>query len=468
MSVGLLAFLIGLLMSYFGVGLNSLFILSPLLLLVIIMRRVQPIILILIILMGLAAGIWRGNALMQKLEPYDRLYGSKVVIRVTASEDATYGKTGQLTFDANSIQLVSPSKLELPGRLRVSGMGAPAIYKDDRLEVTGKLHLIRGGRQGVMSFANIIVVERTDSPLNKFRRNFAAAIQTVLPEPAASFALGILIGQRSTMPEAVAANLSAVGLTHIVAVSGYNLTVIVQAVRRGLMKRSKYQTLVAAVALLVLFLLITGLSAPVVRAAVISGLGLWAWYYGRTFNPVLLLLLAAALTAGWNPLYLWSDIGWHLSFQAFFGILIIAPLIIKRLYGQREPKLIAAALLETTAAQIMTAPYIMYVFQQISTVSLLSNVLVVPMVPLAMLASLVAGLAGLFLPLIAGWLAWPATYILTYFLDIAALLAKVPGALKSISLTLTQTLVCYAIILLVTVVMYHRQKPDYVTITDER
>jgi len=81
---------------------------------------------------------------------------------------------------------------------------------------------------------------------------------------------------------------------------------------------------------------VAGTSASIVRAAVISVLTLAAWYYGRAIRPLLLLLLAAAVTAYANPVYLWADISWYLSFLAFFGILVLGPLVTSRLYGERS------------------------------------------------------------------------------------------------------------------------------------
>src|SRR5690606_12381438 len=109
-------------------------------------------------------------------------------------------------------------------------------------------------------------------------------------------------------------HLTKVGLIHIVAVSGYNLTIIINACRRLLQKRSRFQTLVLSLSLIGTFLLFTGYSPSIVRAALVSGLSLGLWFLGRRIKPVPLLFLAAAITAGANPLYLWSNIGWYLSF----------------------------------------------------------------------------------------------------------------------------------------------------------
>ncbi len=80
-----------------------------------------------------------------------------------------------------------------------------------------------------------------------------------------------------------------------------------RGVRRALRGRSKYQTTAISLMLIGSFLLITGFSASIVRAAIVSVLSLGTWYYGRNFRPILIIALAAAMTAGWNPLYIWSD-----------------------------------------------------------------------------------------------------------------------------------------------------------------
>lgn len=97
-----------------------------------------------------------------------------------------------------------------------------------------------------------------------------------LPEPLASIALGLLVGQRNTLPANLTQALLMVGLTHIIAVSGYNLTILLQAARKLLGDHSKVLSTAAALVLVFGFLLVAGASASIVRAAVISILGLSA------------------------------------------------------------------------------------------------------------------------------------------------------------------------------------------------
>lgn len=410
--------------------------------------RRSIVLLITVVMLGLCLGGWRGTEYLSRVQAYKKLERSPVILQVTAKNDAVYSEKSQLSFDAGDIRILDPYESRLVGTMGIKGFGEPMVYAGDVVQVEGKLFPTRGSRQAIVSYADLKVLHRSDSGINKLRRRFSAAMVSVLPEPLGSFSLGLLIGQRTTLPKSFNDQLSVTGLTHIVAVSGYNLTIIVIAVRRLLHKRSKDQSLLASLALISLFILFTGTSASIVRAAMVSCLTLWAWYYGRKFKPLLLIALVAAVTALWYPIYLWSDLGWYLSFLAFFGILVIAPLLTNRILGH-EPRLVGQVLTETISAQVMTLPLIMYIFGRFSLISFVANILVVPLVPLAMLLSFMAGLAGMFMSSLAGWVAWPAKLVLSYMVELIGVLSQVPHASVVRYLSLSQMLVMYFVLAVV-------------------
>lgn len=412
-------------------------------------------------------GIYRGAQYMDKKALYSQLEGTLVTLEVTANTDAVYGKRSQLTFDARNIQVLEPTRMSLIGGIQVSGFGVPMVYKGDTVHITGKLYTARGNNVARMSFAKLTLLERQPSFIDDVRRKFAAGMQSALPEPVASFGLGILVGQRNTLPEEISEQFTHVGLTHIIAVSGYNLTIIMQAAARLLQNRSKFQYLFVSIGLLALFLLLAGSSPSLVRASVVCGLGLAAWYYGRTIQPVALLLVAAAVTAVANPLYVWGNVSWMLSFLAFFGVLVLSPIMIQRFYKRdKKPGLVAGIIIESLCAEAMTLPYVLYIFGQISLIAPIANVLVVALVPLAMLLSLIAGLAGMLVPMVAGWIAWPATVLMTYMLDVAALLSRVPHAFaENIGFSLLFLIVSYCIVVFLVVVAWHNVRQNGI-ITD--
>ncbi|HSX45013.1 MAG TPA: ComEC/Rec2 family competence protein [Candidatus Saccharimonadales bacterium] len=435
------------------------------LLTVLFLTKRNAITLICLVILGLVLGNQRGGVIKQQLVPVSDLFDHQVILTGVAENDGVYSTKNQVSFDVSNISISDPIEIDVPGKFKVEGFGVNAVYRGDEVQVEGKLRSTIGSRQGRIGFGTIEVIGQGSSPIETVRRKFRSGMQSALPEPQASFAMGLLIGEKSTLPKTTSNSLSAVGLTHIIAVSGYNLTIIVLAVRRLLRKRSKYQSTIIAMALIGLFVLLTGFSASIIRAAIVSLLSIVAWYYGRKIRPLLLITFTAAITALWNPLYIWSDAGWYLSFLAFYGVLVLAPLIHRRFFADKPRGVVGLLIIESLCAQIMTAPYIIYTFKQLSIVALPANVLVVPLVPLAMFLSLIAGLAGALFASLASWLAWPAKILLTYMLDLAALLARIPHALWQQTLSIGGLFILYGAILLISSVLGHKTTRR-ATITD--
>ena len=412
-----------------------------------------------VIIAGISLGIWRGASMLQQMAPYGIISEQKVSLQATAQSDAIYAEKGQLSFVVETIEVKQPAQVKLPGKVKVKGFGELGVYRGDVLIVEGKLYQTRGGMQGSISYAQIKRIDSHNAFIDTVRRKFAAGVQTALPEPASSFGLGLLVGQRNTLPYQTSQALLMVGLVHIVAVSGYNLTIILDAVRRVFGGRSKLLSIIVAGTLMIGFLFLTGMGASIVRASVVSGLSLIAWYYGRTIRPMLLILLAAAGTALVNPLYLWSDVGWYLSFLAFFGILMIAPQVLQKIYKTREAPLVPKMAVETLAAEVMTLPLILYIFGQMSLVGIIANILVALFVPIAMLLTLIAGLAGMYLPMLSGLIAFPAKIVLTYMLDTATLLSRIPNGFHTgVYISLLDMLLCYGAVCLGVMVLHKRRK----------
>lgn len=466
-TIGLTCVLFGLGLSRSGIQVPTVYVLFIFVFLMISSRKRNIFTLLAVILLGMSIGIARGNSFSQQLEPYRQLSGQDVVFIAKVQSDAVYSYQGQLSFDVGHISFQEPFSAEVPGRISVRGLGERAVYRGDILRISGRLMDTRGSRQARVTFSSFTAVERDTSIVENVRRSFVAGISTALPEPSAPFGLGLLIGYRTTLPEITTEQLAITGLTHIIAVSGYNLTIIVRGSRRLLHKRSKYQQLVACVTLIILFLLVTDFSASIVRASIVSGLSLLAWYYGRRFKPLIIIALAAVITAMWNPLYLWSDIGWYLSFLAFFGILVISPMLVRLLYGHRKehPQLMLI-LVETTAAQLMTAPLILYIFERASLIGIVSNLFIGPLVPLAMIVTVVAGVSGMAVPILAGFIALPARILLRYMLEVIAVFSRVPNALVERSINLPIMLGMYGLILITGLLIRKRILEKYGTITD--
>jgi competence protein ComEC len=182
-------------------------------------------------------------------------------------------------------------------------------------------------------------------------------------------------------------------------------------------------------------------------------------------KPLNLICLAAVITAWANPAYLWSDLSWYLSFLAFIGVMVVSPLLQARWPAKWHQSLIGGVALESICAELMSLPFILHIFGQMSRVGLVANVLVVSLIPLAMLLSLVAGLAGMLMGSLAGWLAWPAALLLNYMLDTAHILAHLPHVfVEGVGLSLWQMLTLYGCVAaMVTTLWYKAAKSAIIT-----
>jgi predicted membrane metal-binding protein len=184
------------------------------------LRRRSFFTLAMVAVLFFGGGWWRGSGMVRQLVPYQQLSRRSVVVVGRAAQDGVYGTRYQTTFAMDHARTVAPVQTRLPGGLNIAGFGVPAVYRGDEVQVSGKLFPTRGNNQASINFAELTMLRHNSSWINTFRRKFAAGMQSALPEPLASFGLGLLIGQRNTLPEDISHMLLAVGLMHIIAVSG--------------------------------------------------------------------------------------------------------------------------------------------------------------------------------------------------------------------------------------------------------
>ncbi len=268
----------------------------------------------------------------------------------------------------------------------------------------------------VAAYRNIFIVK------NKFQN----AINLSISEPNAAFINGILLGTRQNIPDDLKDAFSRTGTTHILAISGYNIMIISEAVLLGLVWffRRKVAFWIS-VGIIILFVILTGGSASVVRAAVMGLLLSFAHGYGRLYDQKNSIILAGAVMIYHNPLVLVFDIGFQLSFAAVLGLIYLYPQIDRKLYKIPEWGKLKELILMTISAQVAVAPLLVYYFGNFSLISLPTNILILPFVPASMLAGFVSGLVGIiYQPMgqIIGYIAWAIT---TYQIEIVKYFAHI-------------------------------------------
>lgn len=266
------------------------------------------------------------------------------------------------------------------------------------------------------------------SRLYRSKAELEGRLNNLLHEPYSSLAAGLLTGSRRGIAENLMEDFNKTGLSHIVAVSGYNITLLIGLVFAIFSFLSRRYRVWASVTFIIVFVLFVGASAAVVRAAVMGVIALLALHFGRKSLVLLVLLLSAAWMCFFNPYILMFDAGFQLSFAATLGLVLFADKVGKYLqwlpnwFGARE------SLIMTLAAQVFTVPIIIWQFGRFSLIAPLANILVAPLLPLAMLFSFLAVAASYLWQFAGTALAYFAWMFLWGIVKVAQIFAALPWA----------------------------------------
>lgn len=230
--------------------------------------------------------------------------------------------------------------------------------------------------------------------LAAMRREVIAHIGLLLPEPHASFLAGVLTGERTDIPKDITVQMQRTGLTHILAISGTNITLILVALEHLLFFLPRAWRFPPLVAGITVFTLFSGASASAVRACIMGVLQLVALQTGR---PPVHRLLIGWTFAGmllFEPSQLRDDAGFQLSFLAVIGLCEFQKPLKSLL--RRVPDILGLqeALVMTLAAQLTASPWAAYVFGTLPLHSALLNIIVAPLIPVAMLSGTGAVVIG--------------------------------------------------------------------------
>jgi len=266
------------------------------------------------------------------------------------------------------------------------------------------------------------------------RQRALDTLYSIFPDPEASLLSGILLGIESGISSEVRDAFNDTSTTHIIAISGFNITILAALVisLTGRTLGMRRGAIVAAI-VIASYTILVGADASVVRAAIMGGLVLFARFLGRVTLALASLGAAAIVMTLVNPYLLW-DVGFQLSFAATLGLVLYAEPLkdgfvrfasrwLEPARAKRLSTPVGEFILFTFAAQITTLPLTAYHFQRLSLVSFLANPIVLPAQPPLMILGGIATMAGMiWLPLgqLLGWLAWPFPAFTIRVVDIFA------------------------------------------------
>jgi len=255
------------------------------------------------------------------------------------------------------------------------------------------------------------------------REKFEKDIQTKISYPENEYALGITIGDESGIPAKIIEDFNVTGLRHLLALSGMNITIIIIFLSVLFFFLPKILRIIAISFFIFIFVMLTGASSSVVRAAVMGVVGIIALQSGRKLDPLNILILALSCITLYNPFLLYSDISLQFSVLAVLGLMYIEPILYSGRVKSKNKNELLQVLSATLSAQIAVLPLMIVFFEQVSLISPVTNLLIVPISTLAMIL-----VFATVIPFV-GWLFMPFAYFLLHItLFIAEIFAQIPNA----------------------------------------
>jgi len=388
------------------------------------------------------------------------------------------------------LKIEAESALVLGRRVKVSGLALattniyPQYEYGDRLEIAGQLkepenfhsptgefdyknYLAKSDIYSVIAYPEIKILtqgqgSRLKQSLFWLKQKFEAAIEKILPEPQAAFLAGLTLGENKELSQELSDAFKKTGTTHIIALSGYNISIIAaffMTIFGWFMLRRSLRFWLAVLAI-IFFTILTGASASVVRAAIMGILVLLARQEGRMYNVRNALAFAGAVMIFLNPKILRFDIGFQLSFGATMGLVWLAPVFEKWL--EKLPRVLGLEeiLIATLSAQFAVLPLLLVYFGQLSIISPAANLVILIFVPWAMLIGFIAGGAAMIwlaAGKILGWLAW---LVLTFEIKAAEFFARLPLSAIKVQWGWPVVTIYYLILLLFLYRFYLKQRSE--------
>ncbi len=339
-----------------------------------------------------------------------------------------------------TLRLLSGTNEQLSHLALVDVAKDTTILAGDRVKLHGSLlapnkfdqfdyprYLSARGISYVSHRASVQVESRGSSieaMLYKLKLNFRERIDVLFRYPASALINGVLLGDQSGITDSLGNTFQRTGTTHVLVVSGFNISILAAVVIAALGRRPG--AIVLGILTIFTFVLLVGPSAAVIRAALMTAYLLIALTFGRPQTAITACSLTACVLLLTNPWLLRFDAGFCLSFAATLGVLLLAPWVSRwiRLRG-----VVGEAFSASLAATLATLPVSLIQFQQFSIVGPLANILIVPLVPLLMAAGLVALSLSYVVPVAAELLAVVISWMVLLPIRLLETIAGLPFAL---------------------------------------
>ncbi len=277
--------------------------------------------------------------------------------------------------------------------------------------------------------------------LQHMQGRFVEIISLYVNEPAASLASGMLFGATSMSKELIQ-TFRVAGISHIVVLSGFNVAIVISFVLLVLVFVPLSIRIFLAVVLVTLFVLMVGGEASIVRATIMSFIGLLALLIGRAYVARQALLLSLMAIVFYEPANLLYDASLHLSFLATAGIVYMNDGV-KNMLQKIQSRTYQEIITTTVCAYVATLPYVMYTFGTASIYALVANFIVLPLVPIMMLLTFVVTVIAPLAHVPALIVGYVDTLLGNFIIFVAQTVERLPFASLPVSISFTAMCIVY-------------------------
>lgn len=276
---------------------------------------------------------------------------------------------------------------------------------------------------------NVYKIEEAKFDLiHSIQRSIYNVFSKLLPRNHMSILIGMIIGDTSETSEEVENDFKISGISHLLAVSGSNVAYIILAIKFLLNKfTSRSVSNILTILFIVLFVLISGGSASVVRAAMMAIIAIVSELVSRKSNTLASIATSALVILIYNPFVIY-DIGFVLSFCGTIGIVLLNSKISSYLNSKIKSKILKMFIdtfSVTMSAQIILLPIMWRAFNTISIISLLSNLIVVPLTGVITILGIAIYFVGLIYMPVARILSYSIYVLIEFVINVASFCAKI-------------------------------------------
>lgn len=381
----------------------------------------------------------------QQVFNYDQYYGQKVevwgeVVNYPYRKgSANVVKLKPIALTTNNSQKVLPTG---EGLLQVKIHSYYRVEKGQTISFTAELveaenfdgfdyrqylanKNIVGLLENVGPVRQVAAASRFQQQINKLRDAISNNLKSVLPQPHSGLAVGMLIGTREQFSEEFEQALRKTGTAHIIAVSGFNVTVLANIVLASAKYIGRKLAILISLLAIILFLLVVGTdNLPALRATIMAIIGLLGQLWGFKTKALANLLLSAVVIIFINSGNLF-DISFQLSFAASLGMITLADKL-EILLKQFLPKVITEETAVTMAAILATTPISYLTFGEMAWYALPINILISPLInPIMLLSFLLLLISNLKFAFILLCLDWVALEVMVKIIDFGAELTNI-------------------------------------------